>query len=109
MDRNGDFLFEPIMTEKNIRTQDLDFVNELAESKDKTTPLIVLFGFDRGSGWFGSHTNNVGATGIAQIGGICWPGKRVSITEIRNDVSLLGIFGTTIDIETTARVSVSSI
>ena len=114
MDRKGDFLFEPIMTERNIKVtdRDLTFVNELADKVDTTTPLIVFFGFEKGGGWIGSPSYNHDGAGYAGISGICLPGHRASITEIRNHVSLLNLFTggiTVIDIDTTARVSVSSI
>ena len=102
------------MTERNIKVTDSDltFVNELAYKGDTTTPLIVFFGFEKGGGWFGSPSYNHDGSGYAPILGICAPRRRASIAEIRNDVSLLNIFTggiTVIDIETTARVSVSSI
>ena len=109
IDENGDFLYEPIMTEKNIMAyeKDLRFVTYLEENqRDTTSPIIVFFGYHEDTGLFtiGHPSFDPGTNGIAQIAGICNPRRRNVIAEIRRPV---GFFGTDIDTFTTARVSIS--
>ena len=97
------------MTEKNIiaTEQHLTFVTNLKESqRDKTSSLIVFFGYHEDTGFFtiGHPSIDHGINGIAQVAGICNPRRRSVIAEIRRPV---GIFGTDIDTFTTARVSIS--